>query len=253
MRAKQLQQSRNRRRCCPPPAPSLCQKHFILRIQAPHSARKDKKSTSSAPRVSSARLSSRRSWVGSEEALDTAQCASSLITKPITIKATPSSKPTKFRDPVGAQQVAFASHTTPISETEGEPSEDNIEDQQRKSRIHLWYQRLLHFRANPNSLEFSYLVLADPAATKYYPYDLIIVKHDQLVARDTSFFYTMSADGVTQTHGKEVTHMSLDEFERGYTFALHSSTSFLLVQCSVLNVQEPNSCAIVYPFSSLTS
>lgn len=207
-------------------------------MQLPQSARTGK-NTTSTPRACSARLSSRRSWAGGEDAPDAAQCASSLITKPATPQAKPQIKPDQTPRPDQTLQKVH-----PPQQSVVEHSVGDTDDAKRKSLIQLWYQRLLHFRANPYSLEFSYLVLANPRATKYHPYDLTIVNHDQL---DTTFFYTMStgahmsfanstqrfyccqiitcklstcADGVTQTNGKEVTHMSLDEFERGYA---HSS------------------------------
>eukprot|EP00892_Ulva_mutabilis_P004502 jgi/Ulvmu1/2423/UM134_0004.1 len=89
-------------------------------------------------------------------------------------------------------------------------------------RIRAWYHRLLHLRANPSSLEYSYLVLSNPRAVHYHPYDLLIVPHSQINPR---FYYTMSVDGVTHFNGDESTHMTLDEFERGYF--LHKQVAHL--------------------------
>jgi hypothetical protein len=157
------------------------------------------------------------------------QCASSLITKSATIQAPAGSKAAQVTITSPVQQK-----TLPSQPRVQEPTVEGTEDVERTTRVQLWYQRLLHFRANPNTLEFSYLVLANPSATKYHPYDLIVVSHEQLVARKTSFFYTMSADGVTQTHGKEVTHMNLDEFERGcvsFRSRVHRTESFAVFLC----------------------
>jgi hypothetical protein len=80
-------------------------------------------------------------------------------------------------------------------------------------RVKVWYAKLLHYRANPEVLEFIYLILAEPDAVIYRPYDLIVVPHSK-VRRD--FYYTMSAEGVTNFHGAETSHMSLDAFERAF-------------------------------------
>lgn len=92
-------------------------------------------------------------------------------------------------------------------------------------RIRTWYHRLLHLRANPSSLEYSYLVLSNPSAVHYHPYDLTVVPHNQI---NPQFYYTMSVDGVTHVNGTESTHMTLDEFERGcgsFVCPIHRSNS----------------------------
>lgn len=86
-------------------------------------------------------------------------------------------------------------------------------NQEYHERVKGWYARLLYYRANPQTLEFSYMVLAEPGSVVYRPYDLLVVPHSK-VTRE--FYYTISAEGVTHFHGKDTTHMSLDEFERAY-------------------------------------
>jgi hypothetical protein len=185
-------------------------------MQPIQSARQDPKLTSGS-RASTARLSSRYTRSEEDAADPTAQCGSLLITKShsklgTVTRAAPQSTAEQAVAPKEPQQAPQSARPHVTVE---EPGPKDKEEAERKGRVHLWYQRLLHFRANPNSLEFSYLVLSNPSAVKYHPYDLVIVQHDQLVNQGTTFFYTMSADGVTQTNQNEVTHMSLDEFERG--------------------------------------
>lgn len=153
-------------------------------MQLPQSARAGK-NTTAAPRACSARRASRSSWAGGEDAPDTAQCASSLITKPVILQSKPQSRPGHITTLEQTQQIVH-----PPQRSVAKHSARDVADANLTSRIQLWYQRLLHFRANPYSLEFSYLVLANPCATKYHPYDLTIVNHDQLNA---ALFYTMSA------------------------------------------------------------
>lgn len=184
-------------------------------MQPPQSARTSSSGTS-APRIPSARLSGSLGWAREQETSETGQCASSLITKPAVSQAG-----LRFK----SARVIFSGEPkkeTPVQSIRrsepgvSEPGAEELENSQRMHNIRLWYQRLLHYRANPNSLEFSYLVLAQPpSSTTYHPYDLLVVQHDQVASNGAQLFYTMSADGVTQTHGKEVTHQSLDEFERG--------------------------------------
>lgn len=83
----------------------------------------------------------------------------------------------------------------------------------REERMKQWYKQLLYYRGNPDTLEFSYMVLANPKDVVYRPYDLLVVSHAK-VQRD--FYYTMSAEGVTHFHGGETSHTSLDEFERAF-------------------------------------
>lgn len=94
----------------------------------------------------------------------------------------------------------------------GSPDRSAGHDPACLERIRKWYHRLLHLRANPSSLEYSYLILSNPNAVHYHPYDLTIVSHNHI---DKQFYYIMSVDGVTHVNGDDSMHMSLDEFERG--------------------------------------
>ena len=86
-------------------------------------------------------------------------------------------------------------------------------DSARDERQKEWYKQLLYYRANPDTLEFSYMVLANPNDVVYRPYDLLVVSHAKV---QREFYYTMSAEGVTHFYGSETSHMPLDEFERSY-------------------------------------
>jgi hypothetical protein len=96
---------------------------------------------------------------------------------------------------------------------DGIASAMTADEQAYTRRVRTWYQELLHYRANPETLEFTYLVLHNPGAIQYRPYDLDIVAHSAVTK---VFYYTMSAQGVSQFNGGEATHVSLNDFERGY-------------------------------------
>jgi hypothetical protein len=82
-----------------------------------------------------------------------------------------------------------------------------------QERIKAWYTQLLYYRANPETLEFSYMVLANPNSIVYKPYDLVVVSHAKI---QRNFYYTMSAEGVMHFNGNETSHVSLEDFERSF-------------------------------------
>lgn len=126
-------------------------------------------------------------------------------------KAPPTTK-NRLRDTPASPHADAAVKTSSISAAPSSPDQTVTHESACLVRIRKWYHRLLHLRANPSSLEYSYLILSKPDAVHYHPYDLTIVSHNQI---DRQFYYTMSADGVTHVNGDESTHMTLDEFERG--------------------------------------
>lgn len=93
------------------------------------------------------------------------------------------------------------------------PQTKEAENAACQERIKAWYTQLLYYKANPETLEFSYMVLTNPNSIVYKPYDLVVVPHAK-VQRD--FYYTMSAEGVVHFHGNETSHVSLCEFERSF-------------------------------------
>jgi hypothetical protein len=92
-------------------------------------------------------------------------------------------------------------------------AQDVLESAAYQAHIKAWHDLLVHYRKNPATLGFSYLVQAQPDAVVPRPYDLLVVPHSKV---QREYYYTMSAKGLTFFHGAETSHISLDEFEGGF-------------------------------------
>lgn len=83
----------------------------------------------------------------------------------------------------------------------------------QQARARAWLDLLNYYRKNPATLGFSYLVLAEPNAVVLRPFDLEIVPHSKV---HRSYYYTMSAHGLTFFHDGETSFISLGNFEAEY-------------------------------------